>query len=122
MSTSLLTADRQTIDNKADWLLIFESALRVGNFSSLDDLIHGALDIWLEQLAPELRWKIAIDLYTNDRISTGRAAHIAGQPYVVFMEKLRKQRIPFMAAESTTGVERAKEEALLDELFSFPSA
>lgn len=55
----MLTTDAQVIDDKADWLLVFEAALRVGSFSSFDTLLHHALNAWLEQLTPELRWKIA---------------------------------------------------------------
>ncbi len=108
--------------DKADWLIISEAALRIGNFSSLDDLLHRALNTWLQQLAPELRWKVAIDLYTAEHISSGRAAEIAGLNYFVFMEKLSQQGIPFIAAEGATGAEKEKEEALIDELFNFPSS
>ena len=94
------------MQDRADWLLVFDAALRVGNFSSLDELFLRALDAWLEQLTPELRWKIAIELYTNEHISTGRAAQIAGLNYIVFMEKLRERGIRFMAAEAATGDER----------------
>lgn len=103
---AILTAERPTMQDRADWLLVFDAALRVGNFSSLDELFLRALDAWLEQLTPELRWKIAIELYTNEHISTGRAAQIAGLNYIVFMEKLRERGIRFMAAEAATGDER----------------
>lgn len=115
---TLLTADATTEDRKADWLLVFEAALRVGDFSSFDELLLRALDAWLEQLPADLRWKIAIELYSNDRISTGRAAEIAGLNYIIFMERLRKHGIPFMAAQMTDDAEREREEALLDELLS----
>lgn len=75
---------------ETDWRPVFEAALRVGKFSSLDELIYRGLNAWLMQLAPELRWQIAIELYKNDQISTGRAAQIAGLNYIVFMEKLRE--------------------------------
>lgn len=115
---TILMADAQTKDSKADWLLVFEAALRVGEFTSFDELLLYALEAWLEQLSLDLRWKIAIELYSNDRISTGRAAEIAGLNYIIFMEKLREHNIPFMAAEMTDDTEREREEALLDELLS----
>lgn len=118
----MLRRDAQVIDDKADWLLVFEAALRVGNFSSFDAPLPHALNAWLEQLTPELRWEIAIELYTNERVSTGRAAEIAGLNYVVFMEKLRERGIPFMAAEPATGEEKEREAALLDELFDFAAS
>ena len=62
------------IDPNADWSLVFDAALQVGDFASLDDIFHRALDAWLGQLAPTLRWEIAIRLYTNNQISTGRGA------------------------------------------------
>ena len=104
---TLLTANAPIEDSKADWLLVFEAALRVGDFTSFDELLLRALDAWLEQLPADLRWKIAIELYTNDRVSTGRAAEIAGVNYVIFMEKLQAHGIPFMAAEMTDDLERA---------------
>ncbi len=119
MNTVTLTPELQT-PNKADWLLMSEAAIRVGNFSSLDDLLHLALNAWLEQLSPELRWKIAIDLYTAEHISSGRAAEIAGLNYFVFMEKLREEGIPFIAAESITEAEKEKRRVLIRELVNFP--
>lgn len=113
-----MVADTQTGNGQADWRLVVEAALRVGDFSSSDDLLLRALTTWLEQLPMDLRWKIAIELYSNDQISTGRAAEIAGLNYVIFMEKLREQGIPFMAAEITDDAQRAREETLLDELLS----
>ena len=115
---TILTADAPPEDSKADWLLVFEAALRVGEFTSFDELLLRALDAWLEQLPADLRWEIAIELYSNDRISTGRAAEISGLNYVIFTEKLREHGIPFMAAEMTNDAEREREEALLDELLS----
>ena len=70
------------------------------------------------QLPLAARWKIAIALYTTDRVSTGRAAEIAGLGYIMFMEKLRAQHIPFMTAITTNDAQREREEALLDELLS----
>ncbi|MCB0094501.1 MAG: UPF0175 family protein [Caldilineaceae bacterium] len=115
---TILTADTSTEDSKADWLLVFEAALRIGEFASFDEILLRALNVWLEQLPADLRWKIAIELYSNDRISTGRAAEIAGLNYVIFIEKLRDYGIAFMAAEMTDDAEREREEALLDELLS----
>lgn len=114
----ILIADGLATDNKADWLLVFEAALRVGDYGSFDELLLRALNAWLDQLPLEARWKIALDLYTTERISTGRAAEIAGLSYIMFMEKLREQQIPFMAAVVTNDAEREREEALLDELLS----
>ena len=107
---------------RSDWLLVFDAALRVGPFSSLDELFLRALDAWLDQLTPELRWKIALELYRDEQISTGRAAQIAGLNTVVFMEKLRQRDIPFMGAEAAVGEEYKREEDLLNELFDFTAA
>ncbi len=67
---------------------------------------------------PEERWQLALELYTTEQVSTGRAAEIAGLGYIMFMEKLSEQRIPLMAAIVTNDAEREREEALLDELLS----
>lgn len=120
MNTITVDAKTQMAEPEREWLPVFEAALRVGKFSSLDDLIYRALNAWLAQLAPELRWKIVIELYTNDQVSTGRAAQIAGLNYVVFMEKLREHKIPFMAPDPATDDELSKEEALLHAGFNFP--
>lgn len=115
---TILTAETVTEDSKADWLLVFEAALRVGEFTSFDELLLRALDALLEQLPLDLRWDIAIELYSNERVSTGRAAEIAGLNYIVFTEMLQKHGIPFMAAQITDDAEREREEALLDDLLS----
>ncbi len=104
---------------RADWLLVFDAALRVGNFASIDELYLHALDAWLDQLSPELRWAIALELYVNEEISTGRAAQIAGLNYVLFLEELRQRQIPFVGAEATNGDWHEREEELLDDLFDF---
>ncbi|MEZ4865067.1 MAG: UPF0175 family protein [Caldilineaceae bacterium] len=122
MNTVIFDTTTEIAEPEHDWLPVFEAALRVGKFSSLDDLIYRALNAWLAQLAPELRWKIAVELYTNDQVSTGRAAQIAGLNYVVFMEKLREHKIPFLAPVPATDEERIKEEALLHVGFNFPQA
>lgn len=106
---------------RSDWLLVFDAALRVGPFSSLDELFLRAVDAWLDQLSPELRWKIALELYLGEQISTGRAAEIAGLNTVVFMEALRQRQQPFMAAEPAVGDEYEREEELLNGLFDFSS-
>lgn len=93
--------------------------MRTGNFSSVDELYLRALDAWIGQLSPEARWAIAIDLYTREEVSSGRAAEIAGLNYFVFMEKLQENNIPFIPAEPATGQPKAKEESLLHELFDF---
>jgi len=116
---TVLATDVQNFENRADWLLVFDAALRVGNFSSLDELFLRALDAWLDKLSPELRWKIAIDLYTSGQVSTGRAAQLAGLNTFVFIEELQAHNIPFMAPEPATDDEKTEEEALLNELFDF---
>lgn len=116
---TVLAADVQSVNNRADWLLVFDAAMRVGNFSSLDELFFRALDAWLEKLTPELRWKIAIDLYTGEYVSTGRAAELAGLNTFVFIDKMQERGIPFMAPEPATDEEKEREDALLNELFDF---
>ena len=86
--------------NKAEWLVVSEAVLRTGEFSSLDDLLHQALNCWLQQVAPELRWKVTVDLYITEQVSLGRAAEIADLNYFVFMEKLREAGIALVEAES----------------------
>lgn len=120
MTTITLDPKTSVAEPEREWLPVFEAALRVGKFSSLDDLIYRALDSWLVQLAPELRWNIAIDLYTNGQISTGRAAQIAGLNYVVFEERLRELKIPFMAAGPGTADEQEEEEKLIYAGFNIP--
>ncbi len=108
--------------NKADWLVMYETILQVGYFPVLDNLLHRTLNTWLEQITPELRWKIAIDLYTTEQISSGRAAEIAGLNYFVFEEKLRENGINFIEAESITETQKEQQQALIHELFNFPEA
>lgn len=77
-----------------------------------------AMVIERDQLPLAERWQLALELYTTEQVSTGRAAEIAGLGYILFMEKLREQQIPLMAAINTTNAEREREEALFDELLS----
>lgn len=121
MST-IATAQKLPPSNKAEWLVIYEAILRTGDFPTLDNLLHRTLNTWLEQLTPELRWQIAIDLYTTEQISSGRAAEIAGLNYFVFEEKLRANGIRFIEAESTTKDQKEQQQALIDELFDFSKA
>jgi len=116
---TILRNQTRTKFQQADWQPVFDAAMRTGNFSSVDELYLRALDAWIEQLSPESRWAIAIDLYTREEVSSGRLAEIAGLNYFVFMEKLKENNIPFIAAEPATGEPKAKEEALLHELFDF---
>ncbi|MEZ4677016.1 MAG: UPF0175 family protein [Caldilineaceae bacterium] len=116
---TVLLKKAQTIFEQEDWQPVFAAAMRTGNFSSVDELYLRALDAWIGQLSPEARWAIAIDLYTREEVSSGRAAEIAGLNYFVFMEKLKENNIPFIAAKPATGEQKAKEEALLHELFDF---
>lgn len=120
MKSNTLDTDTQIAEQPPEWRSVFEAAMRVGKFSSIDELIARALNSWLTQLAPELRWNIAIDLYTNGQVSTGRAAQIAGLNYVVFEEKLREHKIPFMAAEPGTSAEQEQEEKLIYAGFNIP--
>lgn len=113
MKSSSLDPNRPIAEEQPEWRPVFEAAMRVGKFSSIDELIYRALNSWLVQLAPEFRWNIAIDLYTNGQVSTGRAAQIAGLNYVVFEEKLRERKIPFMAAAPGTSADQAQEEKLI---------
>lgn len=85
-----------------EWRTISEAALRVGSVRSIDVLLHQALDAWLEQAAPQLRWQIALELYTTEQISLGRAAEIAGLNYFVFLERLRDNNIALVEADVTS--------------------
>ena len=105
--------------DKADWLIFCEAALRVGNFRSCDQIILQALDAWFKQLPSDLRWDIAIELYTKEEISSGKAAEIAGLNYFVFLDELRAHGIKFIAAELVGGEIGEREEALLDEFIAF---
>lgn len=106
---------------KAHWQVISEAILQFGNFFSLDDLLHDALDAWLQRVSPELRWNVAVDLYSKEEVSIARAAEIAGLNYFVFEQKLRENRIPLVVAHSTTKAQKDKQKALIHEVFNIPS-
>jgi predicted HTH domain antitoxin len=88
----------------------------------MDNLLHQALNCWLQQVAPALRWKVAVDLYTTEQVSLGRAAEIAGLNYFVFMEKLREADIALVDAEVETEAQQEQQQALLDEILNFPQS
>lgn len=102
----------------ADWMAVSTSILRATDLSSLDDLLDEALDAWLAKAEPALRWQVAIELYTTEQVSSGRAAEIAGLNYFVFQQKLRETGIPFLAAESITKEEAQQQEALIHAVFN----
>ncbi|MBV7337723.1 UPF0175 family protein [Chloroflexi bacterium TSY] len=106
---------------KADWFVISEAILRVGNISSLDSLLAQALTAWLEKLDPDLRLKVAVDLYTTEEVSVGRAAEIAGLNYFVFERKLKENRIAFIEADVATEEEAKRQEELIHASFSLPN-
>lgn len=116
---TILLNQARTKFQQEDWQPVFNAAMRTGNFSSVDELYLRALDAWLEQLTPDVRWEIAIDLYTREEVSSGRAAEIAGLNYFIFLERLKENNIPFIAAEPATSEQKANEEALLHGLFDF---
>jgi predicted HTH domain antitoxin len=106
----------------ADWVAVSTSILHAADLPSLDDLLDEALDAWLAQAEPTLRWKVAIELYTTEQVSSGRAAEIAGLNYFVFQQKLREAGIPFLGAESTTKEEAQQQEALIHAVFNLRRA
>ena len=67
-----------------------------------------------------MRWQIAIVLYTNEQISVGRAAEIAGLNYFVFEQKMKEKGIPFVEANVTTEAEAKYQEVLIHEAFNLP--
>lgn len=101
-----------------DWMAVSTSILHATDLPSLDDLLDEALDAWLAKAEPALRWQVAIELYTTEQVSSGRAAEIAGLNYFVFQQKLREAGIPFLAAESTTQEETEQQEALIHAVFN----
>jgi len=118
MDTALTVQAIQS-NEKTEWQALSEAILNIGPISSLDVLLHQALDTWLHQLSPTLRWRIATSLYTKEEVSLGRAAEISGLNYIIFMEKLRDADIPFVAAESTTDEQRNQRKALIHAGFNF---
>jgi|LakMenEpi03Aug12_release.lakeMendotaPanAssembly.Ray.scaffolds.fasta_scaffold465241_1 predicted HTH domain antitoxin len=105
-------------EGPADWVAVSTSILRAADLPSLDELLGEALDAWLAKADPALRWEVAIELYTTEQISSGRAAEIAGLNYFIFQQKLREAGIPFLAAESTTKEEAQQQEALIHAVFN----
>jgi hypothetical protein len=55
METVLSEQDTQT-NGHAEWRDMSDAIMRLSNIASLDDLLHQALNSWLQQLAPALRW------------------------------------------------------------------
>lgn len=112
MSVTVFNQDVQT-NGKAEWQTISDAILRFGATTSLDDLLHDALNAWLEQVSPKLRWQVAVDLYTSEEVSLGRAAEIAGLNYIVFMEKLKSAGIALVSAESVTEPQKETRKSLI---------
>lgn len=104
-------------EQRSEWRIVSQSILKVTKQNSLDSLLDEALDAWLERLAPEMRWSIAIDLYAQEEVSSGRAAEIAGLPYFSFLNKLKEGDLPFLAAEPLSGEKAKHQEDLIHATF-----
>ena len=81
-----------------------------------------ALDAWLEKAEPGLRWQVAIELYTTEQVSSGRAAEIAGLNYFVFEQQLKAEGIAFLEAEASTKEEIQQQETLIHAAFNLRRA
>ena len=53
-----------------------------------------ALKVAPDQLAPELRMLAAVKLYELGRLSSGAAAHLAGVPRTVLLQRLADYGVP----------------------------
>ena len=95
------------------WYPVSNAILQIAELTSLDRLLEQALDAWIEKLPLNLRWQIAIELYTTEEISSGRAAEIAGLNYFVFLKKLKEAGIKFIAAEVSTTEEKEHQKELI---------
>ena len=109
-----------TSTKTTDWFAVSTSILKLTDMPSLDDLLEQALDAWLNTISPEQRWQIAVDLYQDDQVSSGRAAEIAGLNYFVFEQKLRAEGIAFHEADAPDPATRANQQALIHAAFDLP--
>jgi predicted HTH domain antitoxin len=116
--SNVSTSPKNQITPEAGWRTISEAALKVGKIGSLDDLLYHALNAWLEQTAPQLRWQIALELYITEQVSLGRAAEIAGLNYFVFLERLRDKNVDLVEADLTLDTEIEKQKALIHDVFN----
>ncbi|MCL4506327.1 MAG: UPF0175 family protein [Chloroflexi bacterium] len=57
--------------------------------------LAGALDIPLADLAPYLQEMVALELFRQGRISSGKAAELMGITKIEFMRLLGKHNIPY---------------------------
>lgn len=55
----------------------------------------GALDIPESQLAPQILELVALELFRQERISTGKAAELLGISKWEFIQLLAQQKIPY---------------------------
>ncbi|OQY44928.1 MAG: hypothetical protein B6242_11595 [Anaerolineaceae bacterium 4572_78] len=96
------------------WLEHDEKTLQVDPWDDEQSpMLHRDLNRRLPKLSSAVRWQIATDLYTTDAISSGRAAEISGLGYIMWMEKLREEGIPFNEAVSITPEQKARSQALI---------
>lgn len=119
MTETMIMQQQAQQNGHTEWLAMSAAILRTSNLVSLDELLDEALNLWLQQLSPAVRWQVAIDLYTTEEVSLGRAAEIAGLPTVVFMEKLRAEGIALIAAHSTVA-QKERRKSLIHAGFNIP--
>ena len=112
MTKTMVGQQKTWEQGHAEWRTISEAILRTSELTSLDELLDEAINLWLTQLVPTVRWQVALDMYTAEEVSLGRAAEIAGLPTVIFMEKLYQEGIPFVAAQSTAAQKERRKELI----------
>ena len=110
------------LEEQAEWQAVSRAILRLTELSSLDDLLEEALAVWLAQATPDLRWRVALELYRSDQVSSGRAAEIAGLNYFVFEGRLKAEGVKFVEARSATEEEVQQQRSLIHAAFTLPPA
>ena len=55
----------------------------------------GALNVPEAELEPQLRQLIALELFRQNRISSGKAAELLGIPKTAFIQLLARHKIPY---------------------------
>lgn len=77
------------------------SLVRLGLYANRDEVISDAIRHLLLNNRP-LRLELALDLFTTDEVSLGRAAEIASLDRWQFQELLHERGIPIVIEEQST--------------------
>jgi len=82
------------------WQIKLDALSRLGPWQTQDEILSRALDVLLDSF-PDLRRKVALDLYQREEVTLSRAAEIAGMNRWAFRDLLHEQGVEIVMPDPT---------------------